>query len=652
MTKEGRCLRKKNPLYNRDKLRYFPYLLLIAFLFIIFIAYKLALYSYIFLLLFISIGISVFIIIDFSKLDARALDELHWHFDAKSCKNLFNIFFLICYMLSLISLLYGEFTKILPYYFFISICSGLLAIEIEFGGNSKGYISILAKIFMLGLNISGSNQILYAGIGGADSYYHIYNLLIPTLTNGYIPSGTIYSYFPGHIIFVEMAELLTLIDPFKGYYYIISLVSPISIFFIYLAGKRFFSQKFGLFAALLSQISSFIISWQSHPFQTTYALPLATIIYFLVLELAHQHRSSGPQKILLFIICSVALTFSHHHTSLIIFLIILFISIYEIIIKLRTKSNLRNSIKGLLFTYAIVMLTQWIFNTKFLIKILNIFSIYFEAFQKLEVASPLKYDTLIPNIIFLNTLGMCLFMLFSTIGILHILKVNNLLSLTAMITSIFLSFSMAFGIMSGTGFLAPQRLFTYMQQFGLVFLASIGIFYILNYLGKKFFNSNIIKAFAVAAIIFNVAFFSASSNIAGFETSPFVYGQSYLKLFKTLQEVQSEDWIETHVQISESSIYKSGSYYTYIHQFANVPSSILYKEIPLYNNNINFTAITDGDFILFSKFDIICGFVTKLKAGKFGQTEYMKQQLNPFQDLLDYDKYYDNSISSVFKFQK
>ncbi len=589
---------------------------------------------------------------DFSKLDARALDELHWHFDAKLSKKLINIFFFVIYMLSLISLLYGEFTKILLYYFLISICTALLAIEIEFGGNSKGYLSSLAKIFMIGLNISGSNQILYAGIGGADSYYHIYNLLIPALNTGYIPSGTIYSYFSGHIIFVGMAELLTLVDPIKGYYYIISLVSPISIFFIYLVGKRFFSQKFGLFAALLSQISSFIISWQSHPFQTTYALPLATVIYFLALDLGH-HR--GSQKILLFIICSVALTFSHHHTSLIMFLIILCISISVIIMKLRTKSDLRNMIKGSLHIYAlciyaIVMLTIWIFNPNFLLNIFSIFSKYLESIQKFEVALPLKYDILGPNIIFLNTLGMCLFMLFSTIGILHILKVNNLLSLTAIITSIFFSFYMSFGILIGTKVLAPQRLFTYMQQFGLVFLASIGIFYILNFLGKKFLNSNIIKAFAVAVIIFNVAFFSTSSSIAGFETSPFVYGQSYLKLYKTSQEVQSEDWIETHVQMNQSSIYKSGSYYTYIHQFANVPSRILYNTIPLYNNNINFTAIMDGDFILFSKFDIICGFVSKLKAGQFGQTEYIKPQFNPFQGLLGYDKYYDNSISSIFNF--
>lgn len=99
--------------------------------------------------------------------------------------------------------------------------------------------------------------------------------------------------------------------------------------------------------------------------------------------------------------------------------------------------------------------------------------------------------------------------------------------------------------------LLPDRLYPFLQLFGLVFLASGGILWILN---RKTIQKRKLKFISVIFLIVCLSFFSCSSTIAGFETSPFTGDEmAYYKLYKTPQETLSDGWISEYV-IEESNV--------------------------------------------------------------------------------------------------
>jgi len=80
-----------------------------------------------------------------------------------------SILFFIFYGLSYLALLQGFYTKTVSYYVFIALCAGLIAIDILFvNTKAQGHLNLL-KSFLLVLNITLSNQILFPyGIGFPD----------------------------------------------------------------------------------------------------------------------------------------------------------------------------------------------------------------------------------------------------------------------------------------------------------------------------------------------------------------------------------------------------------------------------------------------------------------------------------------------------
>jgi hypothetical protein len=149
-------------------------------------------------------------------------------------------------------------------------------------------------------------------------------------------------------------------------------------------------------------------------------------------------------------------------------------------------------------------------------------------------------------------------------------------------------------------------------------------------------------------------FFSAASNVAGFETSLFIGDTPYIKLYEVPQELSAEGWTEYYIP-SNIIMYPSKSIYPPNLYTAWFKKSIHPVEgIPIYSDNytINISAIRNQSFILFSNNDIHIGIPYSNKKISWGGSGAGVKLSKDSYIKLNYSKkfnsIYNNKLIAVF----
>jgi len=201
-------------IFHKIKLEYIALTLFIG---ISLFVYHLKYFSYIFMVIAAAIGVLLFIV--FNRYFTKE-QELILSFELPDDKShtlrlVTSTLFFTFFGLSFLTLLQGFYTKTVWYYVFISLCAGIIATEILFiKTKTQGTLNLI-KSFLLVLNITLSNQILFPyGISLPDLGYHLH-LLFSIVNNGYVPQIGGYEYIRREIQDFQLFILYWLLQWFS-----------------------------------------------------------------------------------------------------------------------------------------------------------------------------------------------------------------------------------------------------------------------------------------------------------------------------------------------------------------------------------------------------------------------------------------------------
>ena len=328
--------------------KYFIYvMMLILFAFFILLI-KLKSYGYLSLTIYIIVGLFIFIIA--SNKFTQSPDSIIR--TRKTLSHVCLIIFFISFTFSIAYLIFFEsvYSKSLLYYFFIGICTlAIFLISISIGDNSiKRLLPYLT--FVLSLNIFLSNFIVFPNgvYASGDTHYQIYNLVIPIIENGNVPSGFSYSFFPIHQILIASLAMITSIEPIFLYMSAISLLYAVSALFVYLSINRAVGSRFGITAMLLFITAPNIFYHATHAYQFSYALPLGILLIYITMVLTmpdgyEKNRNLQQNRVnwtILHILAIGIIIWTHQFTSTVIFTLIVLLGVTNYIIS-KDDANIR-----------------------------------------------------------------------------------------------------------------------------------------------------------------------------------------------------------------------------------------------------------------------------------------------------------------------
>ena len=136
----------------------------------------------------------------------------------------------------------------------------------------------------------------------------------------------------------------------------------------------------------------------------------------------------------------------------------------------------------------------------------------------LPVSPPTGYDKIPLITLFENTLGSSLLVFVSILGFCSLIKKRSWFGNFTIINAIFISTLLGMGILFPIAVFLPDRMYPFLQIFGLVFLGAFGILWLRNSIPTR--NGFIIFV-GICILVGMMSFFSLASIINGFETSPF-----------------------------------------------------------------------------------------------------------------------------------
>ncbi len=629
----------KRDYLNKVKLDYIIFLLLVA---VSLVVYSLGYFEYLLLSISAAIGALLFIIFrrgftnNKLELDTPRLSESKQH----TLRLILSILFFACYGISFLALLQGFYTKTALYYISIALCVGLIAIDILFVNTKAQGNCNLLKSFLLVLNITLTNQILFPyGIGLPDSNYHIFNIITPIINTGHVPLGYTYSSFPSHHILIAENSLISGVDPRVLYYCLGGFAMSLGLLFVFLIGRKFVSLRFGLLAALIYTGCDYLMNWASHPTHMTYTYFLAIGIFAITLYIYHKRT---PNFVIFFIIIATTMIFTHHFSAAVILLMLAAILLVELFNYIKTR-DYHFQVLGLAMLFFIALFAHWMYVSGTMGTFTGVIKAYYDAFTQEAITSIALTTTLarlpLENL-FLNEIGSGILIMLSTIGFLHFLTHSSPFKKFVIALVVVFLFLMIIEILMKESYLESHRLYVFLQEFALVFLAGGAIIWMLN-------NFKKLKLLPIILIIC-LSFFSLASLIHGEETSLFKGDRAYWKLYETPYERHSAVWVEQYIS-SDSSIIRSLS-------FRSPTTDISTEKLPFKELEdilvIDWQQLPENSFIIFSQFDIDIGFPYKsIAPGKYyaGGTAYDRLSDSVVDSLEEKDQFYTNGMVSIYK---
>ena len=683
-------------IFHKIKLEYIALTLFIG---ISLFVYHLKYFSYIFMVIAAAIGVLLFIV--FNRYFTKE-QELILSFELPDNKShtlrfVTSILFFVFYGLSFLTLLQGFYTKTVWYYVFISLCAGIIATEILFvKTKTQGTINLI-KSFLLVLNITLSNQILFPyGISLPDLGYHLH-LLFSIVNNGYVPQIGGYEYFPCHHILAAANILICGSDPKMTYLYLGGFVVCLGMLFVFLIGKEFVNLQFGLFAALIYSLLDYLIMYGSHPVHQAYNYFLSIVLFAVILYI---YKKRDWRFTAFYPILVTTMVFTHHYSAMIILIVLASLIVVEIVQRIK-ESDYKFKFLGLVQIYVVILFAQWMYYSNMMGSFTGILEAYSDAFAKgaESVITATAYDQLPIRTLFLNTLGSSILIVLSVIGFLYFFKKRSFFNKVIMMAMVILTILLGIGVVLAVPQLLPDRLYSFLQLFGLVFLGSAGVIWILNNIKLEY---NKLKLIPVIVLIMCLSFFSLSSTIAGFETSLFVGEETaYYKLYGSPQESYFNQWKASNIvneylfsmdigleeDLNKRRIglseklkkeFESKRFalpekpdvrkeeddpWMIIDRKKNKPWYIVIKEegkLNVYNipkiigrlpitkdGSIDVQNISENSFIIFNKFYLKTGFAKGI-GGHVGQYEFIRIEEDELYVVEKYNRCYDNEMVDLY----
>ncbi len=594
-----------------QRARVFFFSILSLLLLVCFAIIQLRYYSIIFPVLFGVLGLIIFIVLDWFS-DSGLIKENESESEILPSTKLHNqvlfkvlpVLFLVFYSFSLLSLFLGVYTKSVVYYICISICAGILIVEIfSYRTQLQDYV-ILLKTLLLSINIVFVNHFVYPyGISMPDFGGH-FPYLMNIVILGRVPTA-LYGYFdvfPLHYIFASMCILLTGYNPQSMYLLLGSFLIGIGILFIFIIGKRFVNSQFGLIASVLYTCLDYYLMYGEHPEHMAYNFLFALICLTLIL---YTYRFQKLAFYLLFACSTFAIIFIHLLTTAIVFITsccLVLIDIYQSIQK-REFSFPSKYIVVFFMMLIIITVLRFPDFLHFFSAISKDISLLLESLYippsstvslpvttaptvslpvttaptvslpvttaptvslpvttaptvSLPVTAatavipstipPSVYDKLPLMTIFENILGSCLLVLVSVLGFCSCIKKRSWFGDFTLINGILISAMLGMGVLFSYVIFLPDRMYPFLQIFSLVFLATFGIQWMVSVFPNR--KKSIVFS-CVCIIVVLMSFFSLASIINGFETSLFAgNGVAYSKLYTTSQDVSFGEWRTSFIQ--------------------------------------------------------------------------------------------------------
>ena len=645
----------------------FNILALLSLLFLVIL--RLNYYSIVFPVLFGILGMILFIALDW-LLDygMKGDNEIEpWKsplqkFCSCSPGKILTIVFLIFFSLSLLSLFLGEYIKTVAYYLCISLCAGILIIEIlSYRTQIQGY-GILLKAVLLSINIVFVNHLIFIhGISLPDLILHFNVFVMSILNTGHFSDNSIgfYGIFSIHHIFASAIAIVTGYNPLSIYLLFGSFLIAIGVLFVFIIGKRFVNFQFGLVAALLFTCLDYYLMYGEHPEHQAYNYGFALICFMVIL---FTYRSHKPAFYVLFALSAVAMTLTHHFSTAIVFVTVfslLIIDIYHIMEK--RVFSLPSKFIVVTFSLLLFVAISLVSGNNPAQYAISVFNPYFKDMYSLvanllgtpipvtpipvtpipvtpipvtpipvtpipvtpiPVTPPpnfplMGYDKLPLITLFENTLGSSLLVLVSVLGFCSYIKKRSWLGDFTIINGILLSILLGMGILFNTVFLLPDRLYPFLQIFCLVFLGAAGIIWLYNAVPLK--KRSVIVG-CICILVAMMSFFSLACIINGFETSLFVGNDlAYARLYTTSQDLSYREWCTSFIQNENRNI------------------------LPLPINNkgmIDIDTVPDNLYLSFDRTLLKTGFVNW--GIKFGQHSFVTADKRLLQQLDIGSSYYDN----------
>jgi hypothetical protein len=604
----------------RIKIEYIALPISIALFFLIL---HLKYFNYILLVAAIPAGTIIYIVLNKrDEVERGYIEETH-------IKKILDIVFIIFYTLSFVSLLYAFYEKPIFYFIFVALCGGAIATEILFVKNTRINSSI-AKIFMLCLILFLSDQLIFPyGVGGPDAIVHLSRLVFPLVNTGHsIGIASEYEYFPGHHIFVAITSLIASIDPEIVYYGLGGFAMSLGVLFSFLIGKKLMDDdRVGLMASLLYISCDRILFHASYPTQSTYSLVLVLILFYTCIFTVYNNKEHIGYLIA-FLMLSTAIIFTHHHTSMLVLIMLLSLLIAETFKRIEDPGhNLRAANLSLFFFVA--LFSHWIYYSHRMTSLEKYLKLFYDAlFLESGGGGHAVYSiSFSPAITFFNTISSALLILVATIGVLYLYKRHFFFENASVIISIILLLLIGIGTVFSVAGLLPHRTYAFLQMLGLIYVGAVG----LCYMAKK------LKKILIFLLIFSLIFFSAISITAESNASPLLNYSPYYKLYDTPYDRFSDYWLGGKIE-DGMKIYKSRSIKSH--------SNLKYEWLPILVEGdelqIDEGTINRSSFILFSKFDFKPGFRGVGGESFFGRLEEDKTSFE------GYNKYYDIGMIIVY----
>lgn len=512
----------------------------------------------------------------------------------------------------------------------------------------------LGLILLLALNLFWTDQIAFpTGLGGADAPTHLYYLVEPLMRTGHLPPlnpcGLIYVTFPAHHSLVAGAAFLDGWSAPDSYFAVGALVMCLPVLVAFLVGRRLVDDRAGLLAALILTGSSYFIFWASHASTLTFAMPLIAVSVFLIM------KAMDHPKVLVYVLLGVfllALILTHPYSSVVFGFVIVAILAGQLLVR-KERSAVRWApvLAGTLFLYT--LLIYWSNYSCLMTKSFQLASGYYAALMNEPiVTSPAVYDALPLPTIFVNTIGDSLLQILVVVGFFVLLggKLSGR-KILAMAPTVALLGLAAAGLFTRLEYLLPNRVYVFLEVLGLAPLAAVTLrdLHSWRIRGRRLRPRGGVLVLTVA-LVFAFTLASASSTIAGFETSPYAGTQPFTKLFDTRYENTAAGWmcanLPSGAQINASrSLFPSDRYQVSDCVLSANQSMgwIGYQDISPTGSRTRLdpTILVPGTYIWFSAYDSSPGYQAGITAvGQTGRGIYGKLDASSLAAYSAFDKVY------------
>lgn len=445
------------------------------------------------------------------------------YLQSKSVYLALNVFFFLLLVCVILSLHFREnlYERPLIYFIFLSIMSGILALEILFVHPKKGNLAlVLFQIVILALILVWSQLLIFPGIVGVDPWFH-QSFTLKILDAGGIPDIYSYSKLPLMHLEIGSTSLIT------GLNYKLSTMLSITflqvlcgIFFVFLIGRFIFNKKVGLLTGLLLAVGNHFINMGFWTIPNTIAAILIPIIIYLLFKFNEENHFIG---IFLVVLSMMALTLTHTIAAMCMAIILfaswLSLKSYDIIYHRHRKIPIPFTIVTF---FSVIMFSWWSYASGHMKTLIDLIKWGFNPNIFANVNVPieiLEYMNTVPILEQLfNQLGMFLFFSLSFIGCFYMLSERHSNSNTfTMVVAGF--FPLAIGFLALiTGHSVIQERWWYFGQILLALPLAITFLLLCSSIKNKFAKS--FSLFTLTIFLSFIMIMSPTANIDNHSFSP------------------------------------------------------------------------------------------------------------------------------------